>query len=74
MSILNSGPPYRLAAELVMGISLSRSGKPVERTAGPFGVYHVTGGRVIRAREWGTNRYDNMKLADLFAALQDLMK
>jgi hypothetical protein len=66
--------PYRVGAELIMGISLSRSGKPAERTAGPFGVYYVTGGRVVRARAWGTDRYDDMKLAGFFAALQDLIK
>lgn len=65
--------PYRAGAELVIAISLSPSGK-AERTGGPFGVYYVSAGSVMRAREWGTNRYDNMRLSDFFAALQDLVK
>jgi hypothetical protein len=65
--------PYRVGTELILGISLGRSGR-FERTAGPFGVYNVTGGRVVRAREWGTTRYDNMKLDDYLEALRALVK
>lgn len=65
--------PYSVGTELVMGIS-AREGKPFERTGGPFGVYVVRDGHVVRGRDWGTNRFDNMALNDFISALRGLVK
>lgn len=68
--------PYSVGTELIVPLASirGRSGRPAERVGGPFGVYFVMGGTVLRARDWGTSRYDNMKLADFLDVLRGLVR
>lgn len=61
--------PYPVGTEMVVGVAFGRESRPAERMGGPFGVYKE--GVVVRARDWGTSRYDGMRVEAFLEALRN---